>query len=88
MTEGATEVWGYQSGNGHVNVASDAHVAGNMVMGNAVATRLFCNVQVVMQGGRVARLNYAGPTGGLLTAGEQCAFAVRNCVRPSAVAAK
>jgi hypothetical protein len=54
MAEGTTEVWSYQSGNGHVNVSSDAHVAGNMVMGNAVATRLLCNVQVVIQGGSVS----------------------------------
>jgi hypothetical protein len=29
--------------------------------------------------GRVSRVNYVGPTGGLLTGGEQCAFAVQNC---------
>lgn len=27
----------------------------------------------------VSRVNYAGPTSGLLTGGEQCAFAVENC---------
>jgi hypothetical protein len=84
MAEGATEVWAYRSGNGQIDVASSASVAGPMVTGDTVATMRFCNVQVVMQGGRVTRLNYTGPTGGFLAPGEQCAFAVRNCVRPSA----
>jgi hypothetical protein len=59
-----------------------------MVTGDTVATMRFCNVQVVMQGGRVARLNYTGPSGGLLAPAEQCAFAVRNCVGPSTALAR
>jgi hypothetical protein len=39
----------------------------------------YCNVSVVMADGRVSRINYTGPTGGALTGGEQCAFAVQNC---------
>ena len=31
--------------------------------------------------GRVSRVNYSGPTGGLLTPDEQCACAVQNCTR-------
>jgi hypothetical protein len=31
--------------------------------------------------GRVDRINYVGPTGGLFTRGEQCAFAIDNCVQ-------
>jgi len=27
------------------------------------------------------RVNYSGPTGGLITEGEQCAFAVQNCTK-------
>jgi hypothetical protein len=34
-----------------------------------------------MNSGRVTAVNYAGPTGGLLTAGEQCAYAVDACVK-------
>lgn len=30
---------------------------------------------------QVSAVNYAGPTGGLLTAGEQCAYAVSACVK-------
>jgi hypothetical protein len=45
------------------------------------ATRRFCTVNIVLNEGVVSRLNYSGPTGGILTAGEQCAFAVENCAR-------
>lgn len=51
-------------------------------LSSATATRRFCTVNVVMSDGLVSRINYAGPTGGLLTGGEQCAFAVENCSRP------
>lgn len=88
MAEGSTEVWGYQSGNGHTDVDVSSQAVGGVVMGSAVASTRFCNVQVVLQGGRVVRVNYAGPTGGLLTAGEQCAFAVGNCVRQRTALAK
>src|ERR1700694_4887315 len=40
------------------------------------ASRRFCTVNIVMTEGQVSRVNYAGPTGGLLTGGEQCALAV------------
>jgi hypothetical protein len=45
------------------------------------ATR-FCTINIVMAGGAVSEVNYRGPTGGLLTRGEQCAYAVDACVRP------
>jgi hypothetical protein len=32
--------------------------------------------------GAVSAVNYQGPTGGLITAGEQCAYAVEPCVKP------
>ena len=34
-----------------------------------------------MNNGYVSRVNYSGPTGGLITEGEQCAFAVQNCTK-------
>jgi hypothetical protein len=96
VAEGATEVWSYNSGNGRTTVSTwgssntNASVYGgpNYATGTAstfgsrtgVSTRRFCTVNVVMSAGRVERVNYVGPTGGLLTAGEQCAFAVENCV--------
>jgi hypothetical protein len=73
---GATEVWSYNSGNGQ----SAAFVSGGQNFATAVSTRRFCTVNVVMTAGRVSSLDYVGPTGGLLSPNEQCAFAIANCV--------
>src|SRR5690242_5845919 len=93
--EGSTEVWSYNSGNDHTQTATfgqsmtNASAAGGRGFasgtayttgtGFGVASRRYCTVNVVMSGGRVSRINYSGPTGGVLTAGEQCAFAMQNC---------
>ena len=95
--EGATEVWSYESGNDRrTTVAfgqsrtsgslygSPGYASGSAVTlssGVGVSARRHCTVNVVMSEGRVSRVNYSGPTGGLLTPGEQCAFAVSNCVQ-------
>jgi hypothetical protein len=95
--EGQTEVWSYASGNGFsstiatadVNTTGQASRMGNQVYGSAnstgfgtaISTRRFCTVNVIMTNGLVNAVNYQGPTGGLLTAGEQCAFAVDACVK-------
>jgi hypothetical protein len=71
--EGSTEVWSYPSGNGQVNAAYGD--------GFATASKQFCTVNVTMASGRVSQINYVGPTGGPLTAGAQCAFAVQNCIK-------
>jgi hypothetical protein len=76
--EGATEVWGYNSGNG----ATVTDAAYGRYGGTAVTTSRFCTVNIVFAAGQVSAVNYNGPTGGLLTAGEQCAYAVNSCVRP------
>jgi hypothetical protein len=84
-TEGATEVWSYGSGDG--TTISSAQATGGTMFGrptvNAIgmSQQRFCTVNVIMTGGRVSRVNYSGPTGGLLTAGEQCAYAVANCAK-------
>jgi outer membrane protein assembly factor BamE (lipoprotein component of BamABCDE complex) len=70
--EGQTEVWSYASGNDRTHVTYGDGVA--------VGTRRSCSVNVVMTTGRVSQVNYSGPSGGLLSQGEQCAFAVQNCV--------
>src|SRR5690242_13635865 len=75
--EGATDVWGYGSGNGMTVVDASYNRYG----GTAVGTHRFCNINVVFAAGQVSAVNYTGPTGGLLTAGEQCAFAVNGCVQ-------
>jgi hypothetical protein len=75
--EGMTEVWAYNSGNG--TTVTDASYG--RLGGTAISSSRFCNINVVMNKGLVSTVNYTGPTGGLLTAGEQCAYAVDACVR-------
>jgi hypothetical protein len=93
--EGTTEVWSYNSGNDRTTVSTfgssttnasisggPAYASGNastMSSGVGIASRRYCKVSVVMADGLVSRINYTGPTGGALTGGEQCAFAVQNC---------
>jgi len=93
--EGATEVWSYNSGNDRTQTAmfgqstTNASATGGRGYasgtafttgtGVGVSSLRYRTVNVVMSGGRVSRVNYAGLTGGLLTAGEQCAYAVQNC---------
>jgi len=92
-TAGATEVWTYNSGNGWTDTFGTAHVSGGTysatAVGSSISTKRFCKVDIVMTGGRVSRINYSGPTGGLLSGGEQCAYAVENCLNeaPMPVAA-
>jgi hypothetical protein len=76
--EGATEVLGYNSGNGMT--VTDASYG--RFGGTAVSISRFCTVNIVFAGGQVSAVNYNGPTGGLLTQGEQCAYAVNSCVKP------
>ena len=77
-TEGQTEVWSYNSGDGTV-VASGSASYGNF---SGTSSRRFCQINVVMTGASVSSVNDQGPTGGLITAGEQCAYAVDACVKP------
>jgi hypothetical protein len=77
-TEGQTEVWAYSSGDG-TTIASGSVSGGSF---SAVSSSRFCRINLVLAGGAVSAVNYQGPTGGLITAGEQCAYAVDACVRP------
>lgn len=97
LAEGKTEVWAYASGDGSRTSVSfaDANTHGTVTGNSGYATinantsasgitsssARYCVVNIVMANGAVSRVNYSGPTGGLLTAGEQCAFAIRNCVK-------
>ena len=88
--EGATEVWSYNSGNGQTvgfgsssaSVSGGRGYASGFGTSSMVTEQRFCTVNVTMVNGRVDRLNYVDPTGGLLTQGEQCAFVLQNCVQP------
>jgi hypothetical protein len=93
MKEGSTEVWSYSSGNGltttvasavtqtNTNVSGGSGVSTGSGLGTVTTSNRYCTVNVTMVGERVSRVNYVGPTGGLLTQGEQCAFAVQNCAQ-------
>jgi outer membrane protein assembly factor BamE (lipoprotein component of BamABCDE complex) len=65
-TEGGTEVWSYASGDG----TTDTLVSGGRGRLSGSSSQKYCTVNVTMVAGRVNRLNYVGPTGGLLTPGE------------------
>ena len=82
MTVGGTEVWAYASGNGQTVGSVFASGGSGFASGFGVTEQRFCKVDVVMTKDVVSEVNYSGPTGGILTQGEQCAFAVQNCVQP------
>ncbi len=96
MTEGKTEVWSYGSGGatisqsfGDSHATGSATISGNTIYGSAngtssefsIAQRRYCIVNVIISDATVSAVKYSGPTGGLVTEGEQCAYAVRACVR-------
>jgi hypothetical protein len=85
-TEGQTEVWTYDSGNGYSASNGSTQfgrglAGGLMANSSSVSTQRFCRINIVMSGGAVSVVNYSGPTGGLLTGGEQCAYAVESCTK-------
>lgn len=90
-TEGKTEIWAYESGDRRITrnkqrVSSSKDFANSFAASlgfeDEVRTARFCTVQVVMTDGKVSTIHYNGPTGGFLTEDEQCAYAVRNCLKP------
>lgn len=81
MGTGYSQTSGSVSGARNDNTFSATGNTQTTSLSSATASRRFCTVNVVMNDGRVSRVNYSGPTGGLLTGGEQCAFAVADCAR-------
>ncbi len=79
--EGATEVWSYPSGNGMTVGGASVVAQRGFATGVGASSSRFCTVNVTMVDGAVSRMNYVGPTGGALTQGEQCAFAIQNCLK-------
>jgi hypothetical protein len=84
-SEGATEIWSYPSGNRRVDTVTSfgGSTSGGAVYGAGVGVSRarFCVVNLVIVDGNVQAVNYNGPTGGLLTHGEQCAYAIENCLK-------
>lgn len=85
---GSTEVLSYASGDGRTDRVGVVDVFGgyNYATGIGVSTTTtkYCKIDIVLVGGQVNRVNYTGPTGDLFTQGEQCAYAVNNCVAQTA----
>jgi hypothetical protein len=87
--EGETEVWAYNSGGRTVGSGTSfgfgtggySGFGVGVGVGSYNSRDLYCQVNVFMADGRVSHITYEGPTGGLATQGEQCAYAVENCVR-------
>jgi hypothetical protein len=76
---GSTDIWTYRSGSAEV----DGWLLSPGVNGTAswFAHDPRCAVIVIMTNARVSQIAYSAPDGGLLPLGEQCSFAVENCVR-------
>jgi len=68
---------------GNTVYAAAAATGNSQTNGYALGTKRnrSCTVNVVMTDARVSRVSYSGPTGGVLTKGEQCAYAVESCVK-------
>lgn len=78
-TLGQTTVWQYFSG-GDSRAVVTAQQLGQTTIATLNRKRRYCEVNLVMRSGVVEAVNYSGRTGGLVTQGEQCAFAVQNCL--------
>jgi hypothetical protein len=70
---GGTKVWTYHSGNGHTDTVAAVDAWGRngwaSGFGSAISASRYCRVDVVMTAGRVSRVNYSGPTGGIADTG-------------------
>ena len=77
---GSTDIWTYRSGASEV----DGWLLSPGVNGTAswFAHDPRCAVIVIMTNAAVSQIAYSAPDGGLLPLGEECSFAVENCVRP------
>lgn len=77
--DGTQEVFGYDSGGNEQRFSTISSGRNNRFTTGYASTR-YCTVDIVMYDGVVDNVIYRGATGGLLTQGEQCAYAVAACV--------
>ena len=76
---GSTEIWTYPSG--YLWTEGPAWAIGLNLGAPPFGPRGLCNVKVVTTNARVSQVIYSGPDGGDLPLGQQCIFAVENCVQ-------
>jgi hypothetical protein len=77
---GVVESWKYHSG-GESHATTNISNYGEFATASTSVTKRYCEVNILFSNDSVTNINYSGRTGGLLSKGEQCAYAVSNCVR-------
>jgi hypothetical protein len=80
QTQGNTEAWKYYSGGdyqGSININANNQYA----YGSESLHKRSCEINILFSNDSVTNVLYSGRTGGLLSQGEQCAYAVSNCTR-------
>ena len=80
QVEDDIEVWQYAAGGDQTGIATAFATGQDITTAIGSSKRRYCIINVVMQDGHVTSVNYTGRTGGLITQGEQCGFAISNCV--------
>ena len=76
---GSTEIWTYPSG--YLWTEGPAWAIGLNLGAPPFGPSGPCDVKVVMTNARVSQLTYSAADGGDLPLGQQCIFAVEECVR-------
>ncbi len=76
---GSTEIWTYSSG--YMWTEGPVWAIGLNLGAPPFGPGGPCNVKVVMTDSAVSQVTYSRPDGGELPIGQQCIFAVRNCVK-------
>jgi hypothetical protein len=79
VTIGSTEIWTYPSG--YLWTEGPAWAIGLNLGAPPFGPRGPCDVKVVMTNSRVSQVTYSAADGGDLPLGQQCIFAVEECVR-------
>jgi hypothetical protein len=52
-----------------------------VAIANGISSGRFCKINITMDANKISRIDYLGPTGGFISRGEQCAFALQQCVK-------
>ncbi|HYA73889.1 MAG TPA: hypothetical protein VEF36_12110 [Roseiarcus sp.] len=78
VTTGSTEVWTYASG--YLRTEGPAWAIGLNLGAPPFGPSGSCNVKVVMTNSRVSQVAYSAADGSGPPPGQQCIFAVENCV--------
>jgi len=77
--EGNIESWKYYSG-GDYHGSVNTYSYSQFTTGSANFQKRSCEINITFLHDSVTNVMYSGRTGGILSQGEQCAYAVSNCV--------